>query len=93
LAAAALAVAFVLSAVGSMAEGVDAGGLRVVSAWPAWLSPIGWGEQVRPFGGNDWRPIALFVAMVPVAGMLASGEISAGASCRNAAGPRRPHPR
>lgn len=75
LAAAALAVAFVLSAVGNMAGRVDASGLRVVSAWPAWLSPIGWGEQVRPFGGNDWAPLALhaalFAAVVAVAGILA----------------------
>jgi ABC-2 type transport system permease protein len=31
---------------------LDASGLWVVSACPVWLSPIGWGQQMRPFGGD-----------------------------------------
>ena len=38
---------------------VDPSGLRVNSAWPAWLSPIGWGQQMRPFGGDHWWPLGL----------------------------------
>jgi ABC-2 type transport system permease protein len=61
LAAAVLGLAFVVSGVGNMLGHVDATGLRLVSAWPAWLSPLGWGEQMRPFGGDNWWPLALFV--------------------------------
>jgi len=74
LAATVLGVAFLLSGVGNMLGSVDASGLRVVSAWPAWLSPIGWGEQMRPFGGDHWWPLGLFalafVALLGVAGLL-----------------------
>jgi putative exporter of polyketide antibiotics len=52
LAAAVLGFAFVLSGVGNILGTVDASGLRLVSAWPAWLSPLGWGQQMRPFGGT-----------------------------------------
>jgi ABC-2 type transport system permease protein len=34
----------------------------VTSAWPVWLSPIGWGQQTRPFGGAHWWPLAIAVA-------------------------------
>jgi len=74
LAATVLGVAFLLSGVGNMLGSVDASGLRVVSAWPAWLSPIGWGEQMRPFGGDRSWPLGLFavafVALLGVAGLL-----------------------
>ena len=52
IAAGALGVAFALSGIGNMLGTVDEAGLRVTSAWPAWLSPIGWGQQTRPFGGG-----------------------------------------
>ncbi|MGH3993064.1 MAG: ABC transporter permease, partial [Pseudonocardiaceae bacterium] len=47
LAAAAVGVAFLLRAVGDVAGQVTDGGTRNVSAWPSWLSPIGWGQQMR----------------------------------------------
>lgn len=76
LAAAALGLAFVVSGVGNMLGSADASGLRLVSAWPAWLSPMGWGQQMRPFGGDHWWPLALsaaaFVALVAAAGALAA---------------------
>jgi ABC-2 type transport system permease protein len=64
LAGAVLGVAFLASGVGNMAGSVDATGLRVRSAWPAWLSPIGWGQQMRPFGGERWWPLALAIALL-----------------------------
>jgi ABC-2 type transport system permease protein len=74
LAAAALGGAFVVSGVGNVLGEVDRSGLRLVSAWPAWLSPVGWGQQMRPFGGNQLEPLALFalgfVALVLLAGLL-----------------------
>jgi ABC-2 type transport system permease protein len=69
LAAAVLGLAFVVSGVGNMLGHVDATGLRLLSAWPAWLSPMGWGQQMRPFGGDNWWPLLLCVlAFVVLAG-------------------------
>ncbi|BCJ49358.1 exporter of polyketide antibiotics [Actinoplanes sp. NBRC 14428] len=58
-AAAVLGAAFLAAGVGNMAGDPDATGLRVRSAWPAWLSPIGWGQQARAFDGNHWWPLGL----------------------------------
>ncbi|MEV4702854.1 ABC antibiotics transporter [Actinoplanes sp. NPDC049316] len=63
-AAGVLGAAFLAAGVGNMAGTVDPTGLRVTSAWPAWLSPIGWGQQVRPFGGDHWWPPALHVVVL-----------------------------
>lgn len=76
MAAAALGLAFALSGIGNMTGTVDRAGLRVTSAWPAWLSPIGWGQQTRPFGGAHWWPLLLAVValglLLAVAVALAS---------------------
>jgi len=76
LAAAVLGVAFLTSGIGNVAGRPDASGLRVDSAWPAWLSPIGWGQQMRPYGGDHWWPLSLavvlFVACVGAAALLAT---------------------
>jgi ABC-2 type transport system permease protein len=76
LAAAALGPALLLSGVGNMLGDVDTRSLRVASAWPAWLSPIGWGQQMRPFGGDHWWPLGLFAALLTallgLAGLLAA---------------------
>jgi ABC-2 type transport system permease protein len=76
LAMAALAVAFVVSGVGNMLGHVDDSGLVAHSAWPAWLSPLGWGYEMRPFGGDRWWLLALFAvlaaALVAVAGWYAA---------------------
>jgi len=76
LAAAALGLAFMISGVGNMLGTADPSGLRLESAWPAWLSPMGWGQQMRPYGGDHWWPLALscaaFVVLVCVAGALAT---------------------
>ncbi len=58
-AGAVLGASFVLAAAGNMTGTVDAAALRVTSAWPAWLSPIGWGQQMRPFADNTWWPVGL----------------------------------
>jgi ABC-2 type transport system permease protein len=54
-------VAFILAALGNMLGTVDSAALRVSSAWPVWLSPIGWSQQMRPFADNLWWPAALAV--------------------------------
>jgi ABC-2 type transport system permease protein len=63
LAAAVLGLSFLLSGTGNMAGHADARGLWVESAWPSWLSPLGWGQQMRPFGGDHWWPLGLAVAL------------------------------
>jgi ABC-2 type transport system permease protein len=76
LASAVLGVAFLISGIGNVAGRVDATGVRVDSAWPAWLSPIGWGQQMRPFGGDQWWPlglaVGLFLACTGAAALLAA---------------------
>ena len=73
LALAALGASFLLAALGNMLGSVDSAALRVTSAWPAWLSPIGWGQQVRPFGGDAWEPVVLAVV---VTGALVTGAVA-----------------
>ena len=43
---------------------MDSAALRVTSAWPAWLSPIGWSQQMRPFADNLWWPLGLAVLVM-----------------------------
>lgn len=57
-----IGVAFLLRAVGDAFGTVTPGGVAVDSAWPSWLSPIGWGHQVRAFAGERWEVLALFAA-------------------------------
>jgi ABC-2 type transport system permease protein len=56
-----LGVAWLLRAIGDAAGNVDDSGVAVVSAWPTWVSPIGWGQQAQPFSTGRWWVLALFV--------------------------------
>ncbi|MEV4544035.1 ABC transporter permease [Micromonospora echinaurantiaca] len=75
LAAAVVGVAFLLRAAGDVLGDQTDGGLRVVSAWPSWLSPLGWGNQVRAYVDDRWwvlaLPVALLLAAVAAAYALA----------------------
>ncbi len=75
-ASAALGVAFLLRAVGDMLGHVAGGGVEVISAWPSWLSPFGWGQQVRPFYQDNWWIGGLFggltIALIWLAFVLTS---------------------
>jgi len=62
LAAIAVGGAFLLSAAGNVLGSASSSGFVVHSAWPAWLSPIGWAQQMRPFGGDHWWILGLFAA-------------------------------
>ena len=66
LASIVLGLAFLLRAVGDAAGEVAASGVELVSAWPSWLSPIGWGQQVRPFGGDHLDVLGLFALTIVV---------------------------
>ncbi len=70
MAAAAIGVAFVLRAIGDATGQVTDGGIRVVSSWPSWLSPIGWAEQVRPYDYDSFWILAIFaLAFVILVGL------------------------
>ncbi|MBQ0901053.1 ABC transporter permease [Micromonospora sp. U21] len=75
LAAAVVGLSFVLRAAGDVLGDTSADGTRVESGWPSWLSPLGWGNQVRAFGGERWwvlaLPVALLLAGVALAYALA----------------------
>ena len=51
-----LGAAYLLRAVG---DSTGDGG----PTWLSWLSPIGWGHQVRPFAGDRWWVFLIFVAV------------------------------
>src|SRR3546814_12162121 len=51
IAGVALAVSFVLRAIGDVGDG------RL-----SWLSPLGWGQALRPYGGERWWVLALMAA-------------------------------
>jgi ABC-2 type transport system permease protein len=69
----------VTSGLGGLAVGV-AFGLRAVGdigdGTLSWLSPIGWGQKMRPFAGEAWLPVVVPVLFVAaclwLAGTLAS---------------------
>ena len=67
MAVAFLGVVYVLRAVGDTAGDGAA-------AWLRWLSPIGWGQQVRAFQGDRWWvlliPVAFFVVLTAAAHAL-----------------------
>lgn len=91
LAGVALGAAFLLRAVGDAAGTVADGGVELVSAWPSWLSPIGWGQQVRAFGGDQVEVLALFgvaiVSLLAAAGVIASRRDVGGAVLATRPGP------
>jgi ABC-2 type transport system permease protein len=58
LGATVLAVAYLLRAVGD-ATGEES------ETWLSWVSPIGWGQQVRPFAGDQWW-VLLYLAVFAV---------------------------
>jgi ABC-2 type transport system permease protein len=59
-----LGVVYVLRAIGDTT--VDSG-----AGWLRWLSPIGWGQQVRPFQGDRWWVLFLPLAFFAVTAVLA----------------------
>jgi ABC-2 type transport system permease protein len=58
--AGAIGAAFAVAAVANLLGTVRPSGVEVESEWLTWLSPIGWGQQVRPFGGNHLWILGLF---------------------------------
>lgn len=91
LGGAVLGLAFLLRALGDALGAVAPSGVAVDSAWPVWLSPIGWGHQARAFAGDHWAVLLLYVALVAGTVALAfvlTGHRDVGAGLR----PVRPGP-
>jgi ABC-2 type transport system permease protein len=67
LALAVLGAVYVLRAIGDTADGESA-------QWLRWLSPIGWGQQVRPYQGDRWvvllLPAVFFALLTALAYVL-----------------------
>lgn len=59
VAATAVVVSYVLRAAGDALGEPDLRALSLRSAWPSWLSPIGWGQQSFAFTSNRLWPLAL----------------------------------
>ena len=60
---AAVLTAFALRGIGDALGTPAADGLHMTSAWPSWLSPIGWAQHVDAFGGNSPAPLLLHLAL------------------------------
>jgi ABC-2 type transport system permease protein len=71
ISAAIVGVAFVVRAVGDATGTPDAEAITVTSAWPSWLSPIGWAQHVFAFTRADLSPLLLSAALAVVAGGIA----------------------
>lgn len=67
LASAVVGLAFLLRAVGDASGRVGPDGMSAQSAWPSWLSPFGWANQVMPYAADRWWPLALPVGFALVA--------------------------
>lgn len=59
MAAAAIGVAFLLRAVGDSIGELAPGTAGVASAWPSWLSPLGWAHQLYPYTEPQWWVLGL----------------------------------
>lgn len=66
-----LAGAYLVRGFGDLAGTPSADGTTVTPAWPLWLSPFGWVEQVRPFVETAWWPLAPAVALFTVTATVA----------------------
>ncbi|TDC63055.1 ABC transporter permease [Actinomadura sp. GC306] len=54
----------------------DVGGEGNALSWLGWLSPLGWAQRARPYGGERWWTLAL-VAVLVAALMAAAAALSA----------------
>lgn len=71
-----LGVAFLLRAVGDSAR-------PGTVTWLSWLSPVGWAQQIRPFGGDRWwvalLPLGFAAALIAVAvALVTRRDVGAG---------------
>ena len=66
IAGGAIAVSFLLRAVGDGFGSVSTDGLSATPLWPSWLSPFGWGYQIHPFSEQNWGLLGLLIGFMVV---------------------------
>lgn len=71
----------------AMGDAAAAGGPR----WLSWLSPVGWGQQVRAFAGERWWVLALLAAFA-LAAVVAAYVLAAHRDLGAGLVPDRPGP-
>ncbi|GAB6090001.1 ABC transporter permease [Spirochaeta dissipatitropha] len=62
---------FLLASFGNMLGEVPLGSYELQAAWPVWLSPFGWYQQVHAFADNHILPLFFAPVMFGVCGLLA----------------------
>jgi len=73
LSAAIVGGAYLVRGVGDALGTPNATLTQTTSAWPSWLSPIGWAQQVGPFGRADAAPLLLNLTLAACLAALAIG--------------------
>ncbi|UNZ20726.1 anibiotic ABC transporter [Streptomyces sp. 891-h] len=66
-----LATTFLLRAAGDAFGNTASDDITVNPAWPSWFSPLGWGQQLRPYGESRVWPVALLLVCTAVSVLLA----------------------
>ncbi|MER7888691.1 anibiotic ABC transporter [Micromonospora sp. NPDC094482] len=66
IAAAAVGTGYLIRGLADAFGEVRPDGYTMSSAWPSWLSPIGWTMQIRPFAGDRWWVLALPLALLGI---------------------------
>jgi ABC-2 type transport system permease protein len=82
------AMAITLLGVVFLLRGVGDSGASHGLTWLTWLSPIGWAEELRPFGGERW-----WVLVVPLAVTAAGTALAFALAARRDAGAGLMQPR
>jgi ABC-2 type transport system permease protein len=67
LAALAIGAAFLLRGIGDGIGTLTQNGMAVASAWPTWLSPLGWSQQLHPYTEANWWAFGLFAVFTVLA--------------------------
>jgi ABC-2 type transport system permease protein len=75
-----LGAAYVLRMVGDLGDG------RLT-----WVSPVGWGQEMAPWGANRWWPLALLVVLAVVV-LAVAGRLEARRDLGSGLMPERPGP-
>lgn len=63
MAAMAIGIAFLLRGIGDGIGTLSADRMSVKSAFPSWLSPFGWGQQMQPFTQGNWWIFGLYASL------------------------------